>query len=114
MSCRLSVTHFVFFLFLFFFGKIAELHDDLKKLQEETEQKLRAANMKILELESHSADNSIVRDLNDKVQCLYLDAVFNSYFFASYVRISFIDLIFTRDSRRNEISFTNPTDTPTS
>ncbi|XP_022656926.1 protein Hook homolog 3-like isoform X3 [Varroa destructor] len=47
-----------------------ELHDDLKKLQEETEQKLRAANMKILELESHSADNSIVRDLNDKVEKL--------------------------------------------
>ncbi|OQR79030.1 protein Hook3-like [Tropilaelaps mercedesae] len=44
-----------------------ELHDDLKKLQEETEKKLRAANMRILEIESHSADNSIVRDLNDKL-----------------------------------------------
>lgn len=44
-----------------------ELHDDLKKLQEETEQKLRAANMKILELESSNAESSVVCDLNEKV-----------------------------------------------
>ena len=46
---------------------LLELHEDMKKLQEETEQKLRAANLKILELESQSADNSLVRDLNDKM-----------------------------------------------
>lgn len=43
------------------------MHSDMKKLQDETDQKLRQAHMKILELESAATDNSVVRDLNEKL-----------------------------------------------